>query len=247
MDKRVAVVTGAKQGIGKAIAIGLAKAGYEVAVHCRNQQSVPEAQQVVEACRAFGVDADCFTADVSSFEECAAMVAQIKSRFGQVDVLVNNAGITRDGLIARMSEEQYDQVIESNQKSVFNMMRQVVPIMMRQREGSIINITSVAGLYGNPGQLNYSASKAAIIGMTKSAAKELGGRNIRVNAVAPGFIQTDMTEKMPEKAKEAITGAISLGRVGMPEDIANAVVFLAGPQAAYITGQVLEVSGGITM
>ena len=194
-----------------------------------------------------GVDADCFTADVSQFEECAEMVKRVMARWGRIDVLVNNAGITRDGLIARMGEAQFDDVIAANQKSVFNMMRQVVPVMMKQRGGRIINISSVAGVYGNAGQLNYSASKAAIIGMTKSAAKELGARGITVNAVAPGFIETDMTEKLPDKAKAAIIERISLGRTGKPEDVANAVAFLAGDSASYITGQVLCVDGGIVM
>lgn len=175
------------------------------------------------------------------------MVKRVMARWGRIDVLVNNAGITRDGLIARMGEAQFDDVIAANQKSVFNMMRQVVPVMMKQRGGRIINISSVAGVYGNAGQLNYSASKAAIIGMTKSAAKELGARGITVNAVAPGFIETDMTEKLPDKAKAAIIERISLGRTGKPEDVANAVAFLAGDSASYITGQVLCVDGGIVM
>lgn len=244
---KVAIVTGAKQGIGRAIAERLAQEGFDVAVNCRGEESVPVAQEVVAACRRCGVDADCFAADVSDFEACAGMVKRILSRFGRIDLLVNNAGITRDGLIARMSEEQYDAVIDSNQKSVFNMMRQVVPVMMKQREGRIVNISSVVGVYGNAGQLNYAASKAAIIGMTKSASKELGGRGITVNAVAPGFIETSMTEKLPEKTREAIAGMISLKRMGSPEDIAAAVAFLAGENASYITGQVLCVDGGITM
>ncbi len=241
------MVTGAKQGIGRAIAIALARDGFDVAVNCRNEQSAAAAREVVQACMAFGGDADCFAADVSDFEQCAEMVRKIMARFGRIDVLVNNAGITRDGLIARMSEPQYDEVIASNQKSVYNMTRQVTPIMMKQRGGRMINITSVVGLYGNAGQLNYAASKAAIIGMTKSAAKELGGRNITVNAVAPGFIETEMSGKLPEKARQAMTGAIALGRPGTPEEVADAVAFLAGDHAGYITGQVLEVSGGITM
>mgnify|MGYP001237740202 FL=1 len=175
------------------------------------------------------------------------MVRKIAARFTRIDVLVNNAGITRDGLLARMSEEQYDQVISANQKSVFNLMRLVTPIMMKQRSGRIINITSVVGLYGNAGQVNYAASKAAIVGMTYSAAKELGGRNITVNAVAPGCIETDMTKNLPDKVKDAMLGAIPLKRMGKPEDIANAVCFLAGDQAGYITGQVLRVDGGIIM
>lgn len=245
--RKVALVTGAKQGIGRAIAIALAKDGFDVAINCRNENSVPAAREVAAECMKYGVDADCFTADVSSLGECDEMVRKVVTQFTRIDVLVNNAGITRDGLIARMSEEQYDDVIAANQKSVFNMMRLVTPIMMKQREGRIINITSVVGLYGNPGQLNYAASKAAIVGMTYAAAKELGGRNITVNAVAPGCIGTEMTEKLPEKVKESMLAAIPLRRVGRPEDVADAVCFLAGDRAGYITGQVLNVDGGIIM
>ena len=232
---KVALVTGARQGIGRAISFALAQQGFDVAINCRNEQTALAAREVANECMKHGVDADCFTADVSQFEECAEMVKRVMARWGRIDVLVNNAGISRDGLIA------------ANQKSVFNMMRQVVPVMMKQRGGRIINISSVAGVYGNAGQLNYSASKAAIIGMTKSAAKELGARGITVNAVAPGFIETDMTEKLPDKAKAAIIERISLGRTGKPEDVANAVAFLAGDSASYITGQVLCVDGGIVM
>lgn len=247
MANKVAVVTGAKQGIGKAIAVALAKKGFDVAINVRGESSIEAARAVVKECMAFGVDADCFTADVASFEQCCEMVKKIVTRMGSIDVLVNNAGITRDGLIARMSEQQYDEVIASNQKGAFNMIRHITPIMMKQRSGRIINITSVVGVRGNAGQLNYAASKAAIIGMTLSAAKELGARGITVNAVAPGFIETDMTEKMPEKAKEQITSVISLKKPGRPEDVANAVAFLAGEEAQYITGQVLAVDGGMSM
>lgn len=244
---KVALVTGAKQGIGRAIAVALAKDGFDVAINVRNEASVPAAREVVAECMKFGVDADCFTADVSSFEECAAMVKRVVNRFTRIDVLVNNAGITRDGLIARMSEQQYDDVIDANQKSVFNMIRQVTPVMMKQKSGRIISITSVVGLYGNAGQLNYAASKAGIVGMTLAAAKELGGRNITVNAVAPGIIESDMTAALPEKTRQAMVDATSLRRIGAAEDVANAVCFLAGERASYITGQVLCVDGGLTM
>ncbi len=175
------------------------------------------------------------------------MAKAVKDRFGTIDVLVNNAGITKDGLLVQMSEEQFDVVTRVNYKSVFNMMRHVGKIMVRQRSGRIINITSVAGLYGNPGQMNYSASKAGIIGMTKTGAKELGKRGITVNAVAPGFIQTPMTEVLGEEYKEAILKQIGLQRLGQPEDVANAVAFLASDRASYISGQVLEVSGCLSM
>lgn len=246
-NRKVAIVTGAKQGIGRAIAIMLAKDGFDVAINVRNEASVEAAREVVKECLKHGVDADCFTADVSVYAECEEMVKRIVTRMGHIDVLVNNAGITRDALIARMSEEKYDEVIAANQKSVFNMMRLVTPLMMKQRSGRMINITSVVGLYGNPSQLNYAASKAAIVGMTLSAAKELGARNITVNAVAPGFIGTEMTEALPQKVKDGMTAAISLGHAGTPEDVANAVAFLAGERAGYITGQVLCVDGGILM
>ena len=246
-DRKTAVVTGAKRGIGKAIAVALAREGFDVAVNVRGSASIEEGRAVAKECMAFGVDADVFTADVSSFEECAGMVKKIATRMGSIDVLVNNAGITRDTFIARMSEAQYDEVIAANQKSVYNMMRHVVPVMMKQRSGSIINMSSVVGVRGNGSQFNYAASKAAIIGMTLSAAKELGGRGIRVNAVAPGFIETEMTAALPEKVREAMAAATSLKRSGLPEEVAEAVAFLAGEKARYITGQVLCVDGGIMM
>lgn len=175
------------------------------------------------------------------------MVKKVKERFGTIDVLVNNAGITRDGLMARMPEEQYDMVIAVNQKSVFNMTKFVGNVMMRQRSGHIINLASVAGLYGNPGQINYSASKAAIIGMTKTVAKELGSRNVTCNAVAPGFIHTPMTDKLTDDQKAAMLAQIAMKRYGEPEEIASVVSFLASEDSSYVTGQVIEISGGISM
>lgn len=244
---KTAVVTGAKQGIGKAIALRMAKEGFDVAVCVRGEESIAAAREVVRECMAFGVDADCFLADVADFAACTEMIRQIHTRMGSIDVLVNNAGITRDGLIARMSEEQYDEVIAANQKSVFNMTRQVTPIMMKQRSGRIINLTSVVGLHGNAGQFNYAASKAAIIGMTMTAAKELGARGITVNAVAPGFIETDMSGKLPEKLKEQMIAATSLGRMGSTDEVAGLVAFLAGEGGGYITGQVISIDGGLRM
>ena len=245
---KTALITGASQGIGACIAVTLASEGFNVAINCRGERELENGGiQTAEACRAHGVEAECFLCDVSDFAACGEMVKAVKERFGSLDVLVNNAGITRDGLLARMKEEDFDAVTNVNYKSVFNMMRHASGVMIRQKSGRIINISSVAGLYGNPGQINYSAAKAGIIGMTKTAAKELGSRGITVNAVAPGFVRTPMTDVLDEKYKEAIIGNIALKRFGEPEDIANAVAFFASEQASYVTGQVLEVSGGMTM
>lgn len=245
---KTALITGASQGLGACMAKTLAADGFNIAINCLGERERENGgNQVAEACRALGVEAECFLCDVSDFTACEAMAKAVKDRFGTIDVLVNNAGITKDGLLVQMSEEQFDVVTRVNYKSVFNMMRHVGKIMIRQRSGRIINITSVAGLYGNPGQMNYSASKAGIIGMTKTGAKELGKRGITVNAVAPGFIQTPMTEVLGEEYKEAILKQIGLQRLGQPEDVANAVAFLASDRASYISGQVLEVSGCLSM
>ncbi len=239
-----AIITGSGQGIGAAVAKRLAKDGFDIAVNDLNEEN---GRRTAEECRALGVKADYFKADVSKLSECEEMVKAIKEEFGSIDVLVNNAGITRDGLLARMSEENYDLVIAVNQKSVFNMMKTVGSIMMKQRSGRIINLSSVAGLHGNPGQFNYSASKAAIIGMTKSAAKELGSRGINVNAVAPGFIRTPMTDALTDAQKEAILNQIAMKRYGEVEEIAGVISFLAGKDSTYVTGQVIEISGGLSM
>ena len=243
-----AIVTGASQGIGECIAKRLAKDGYNVAINCYpSDDSVENANRVADECRAMGVEAEVFAADVSKYDQCEAMVKAIKERFGVIDALVNNAGITKDGLLARMSEEQYDAVIAVNQKSIFNMMKPVCSIMMKQKHGAIVNMASVAGLYGNPGQFNYSASKAAIIGMTMSAAKELGARNIRVNAVAPGLIKTPMTDALTDEQKDKIFGQIALKRFGEVSEIASTVSFLLSEEASYITGQTIEISGRLAM
>ncbi|HBN11895.1 MAG TPA: 3-oxoacyl-[acyl-carrier-protein] reductase [Ruminococcus sp.] len=243
-----ALITGASQGIGAAIAQRLAKDGFNIAVNCfPSENDMKNAQDVAEKCRAFGIEAECFQADVSEYSQCETMVKAVKERFGSIDVLVNNAGITRDGLLARMSEENYDAVIKVNQKSVFNMMKLVGAVMMRQKSGSIISMSSVVGLYGQAGQFNYSASKAAVIGMTKSIAKELASRNVRANAIAPGFIKTPMTDVLTDEQKKAMTDVIAMKRYGTPEDIAGVVSFLAGADSSYVTGQVIEVSGGISM
>ncbi len=247
-ERKVAIVTGATQGLGEYAVIRLAKDGYNVAINCRSQARVEEVGNDIKAkCEAYGVEAECFVADVSSFEECESMVKSVKDKFGRIDVLVNNAGMTKDGLLARMSEEQFDVITQVNYKSVFNMCRHVTPIMMKQRYGRIINISSVAGVYGNAGQFNYSASKAGIVGMTLSASKELGSRNITVNAIAPGFIDTAMTEVLDDKIKEAVLSQISVKRFGKPEEVAGTISFLASDDASYITGQVIVVDGGLAM
>ena len=229
---KTALITGASQGIGACIAVTLASEGFNVAINCRGERELENGGiQTAEACRAHGGE----------------MVKAVKERFGRLDVLVNNAGITRDGLLARMKEEDFDAVTNVNYKSVFNMMRHASGVMIRQKSGRIINISSVAGIYGNAGQMNYSAAKAGIIGMTKTAAKELGSRGITVNAVAPGFVRTPMTDVLDEKYKEAIIERIALKRFGEPQDIANAVAFFASDKASYVTGQVLEVSGCMSM
>lgn len=244
--RRVALVTGSSRGIGAAIARAFAAEGCNVAINHASASSAEAAQALAEeVAREYGVQAWVMPADVSNFEEAAQLISRVKEECGRLDVCVNNAGITRDGLLARMKEADFDRVIEVNLKGAFNCMRHAAPVMMKQRFGSIVNVSSVVGLQGNAGQVNYAASKAGIVGMTKSAAKELAGRNIRVNAVAPGFIQTDMTAALSERVVEGARGRIALGTFGQPEDVAAAVAFLAGPQAKYITGQVLSVDGGM--
>lgn len=245
---KTALITGASQGIGACIAKRLASDGFQIAINCRGEAEKENGGvQTAEACRAYGVEAECFICDVSDFSACENMVKAVKDRFGSIDVLVNNAGITKDGLLARMSEEQFDIVTNVNYKSVFNMTRHVSGVMIKQRSGRIINVASVAGLYGNAGQFNYSASKAGVVGMTLTAAKELGKRNITVNAVAPGFIETPMTDVLDEKVKEAIKGQIALGRYGKPEEVASTISFLASEDASYISGQVIVIDGCLSM
>lgn len=243
---KTAIITGSSRGIGAAIALRLAKDGYNIALNDLNE-GMFENNSIADDIKALGVEAEIFCADVSKYDQCEEMVKAVKERFGTIDVLINNAGITRDGLMARMPEEQYDMVIAVNQKSVFNMMKLAGNVMIRQKQGKIINLASVAGLYGNPGQINYSASKAAIIGMTMTAAKELGSRNINVNAVAPGFISTPMTDKLTEEQKAKMLEAIAMKRYGTVDEIAGVVSFLCSEDASYVTGQTIEISGGLSM
>ena len=241
---KTAIITGSGRGIGAAIAKRLAKDGFNIVI---NELSAEAGEQTAEECRALGVKASVYACDVSNYAQCEEMVKKVKEEFGTIDVLVNNAGITRDGLLLRMSEETYDDVIRINQKSVFNMTKLVGAVMLRQKGGSIVNLASVAGLYGNPGQMNYSASKGAVISMTKTAAKELGSRGIRVNAVAPGFISTPMTDKLTDEQKNAILAQIAMKRYGTADEVANVVAFLCGEQSSYVTGQIVEISGGLSM
>ena len=239
MSEKLALVTGASRGIGKACAIELAKAGYDIAVNYAG--NVEAANKTVEELKALGVNAEAFKFDVSSQEAAAKGVEEVLAKFGRIDVLVNNAGITRDGLFMRMSAENWDAVINTNLSSAFYVSQPVVKVMMKQRSGAIVNMSSVIGVSGNAGQANYSAAKAGLIGLTKTLAKELGSRGIRVNAIAPGFINTDMTKDLDTSK---FTDFIPLKRLGEPEDIAKAVKFLA-VDAEYVTGQVLEVDGGL--
>lgn len=245
---KTALITGSGRGIGAAVAKRLAQDGYNVVINEVSQEALDTyGAQTAEECRAFGVRAETYAADVSDSAQCEAMVKWTKEQFGSLDVLVNNAGITRDGLMLRMSDEQYDSVIRVNQKSVFNMTKFAGAVMLRQKSGRIVNLASVAGLYGNPGQMNYSASKGAVIAMTKTTAKELGSRGITCNAVAPGFIQTPMTDKLTEEQRNAILSQIAMKRYGQPEEIAGVISFLCSPDASYVTGQVIEISGGLSM
>lgn len=243
--KQTAIVTGGSRGIGRAVAVRLAKDGMNLVINYRGNSAAAEATE--RLCRELGAEVLLVQGDVSRAEDCEKLAEQAKEVFGRVDVLVNNAGITRDGLLARMSEEDFRAVLDVNLVGPWNMIKAVNRIMMKQRYGRIVNLSSVTGLMGNMGQTNYAAAKAGIVGMTKSYAREVAGRGITVNAVAPGFIDTDMTEAMPEGAKDKIITGIPMGRTGKPEDVAEAVAFLASEQAGYITGEVLRVDGGMAM
>lgn len=243
--KQTAIVTGGSRGIGRAVAVRLAKDGMNLVINYRGNSEA--AEETERLCRELGAEVLLVQGDVSRAEDCEKLAAQAKEAFGRVDVLVNNAGITRDGLLARMTEEDFRAVLDVNLVGPWNMIKAVNRIMMKQRYGRIVNLSSVTGLMGNMGQTNYAAAKAGILGMTKSYAREVAGRGITVNAVAPGFIDTDMTEAMPEGAKDKIIIGIPMGRTGKPEDVAEAVAFLASEQAGYITGEVLRVDGGMAM
>ena len=245
LANKTALVTGASRGIGRATAIELAKAGAKVAVNYAGNRAA--AEEVVAQIQAAGGQAFMVQADVGDAAAVDAMVKSVVEQFGSIDILVNNAGITRDNLIMRMKENDWDAVIHTNLKGIFNCTKVVTKLMMKQRYGRIVNMTSVVGVMGNAGQSNYAAAKAGVIGFTKSMAKELASRNITVNAVAPGYISTDMTADLPDQAKADLQSQIPLQRLGNPADVASAVLFLVSPGADYITGQTLHVDGGMVM
>ena len=245
LKNKIALITGAGRGIGRAIAIALAKEGAEVVINYNGSEE--RAKEVKQTIEENGGKASIYKCNVSDFAACEAMIKDIVKEYGHLDILVNNAGITKDGLIMKMKEEDFDSVLNVNLKGTFNTIRHSARQMLKQRSGKIINISSVSGILGNVGQANYAASKAGVIGLTKATARELASRGITVNAVAPGFIETDMTAVLPEKVKEASVSQIPLGKFGSPEQVASAVAFLASSDAAYITGQVLHVDGGMVM
>lgn len=242
---KCAVITGASRGIGKCIATKFAKEGANVVINYRNNEE--EALKVKQELEDLGSQVLVVKADVSELEQAEKLIKEAKKEFGKVDILVNNAGITKDNLIIRMKEEDFDSVIKTNLKGAFNCLKSVTPIMLKQKYGKIVNMSSVVGVVGNPGQVNYCASKAGLIGMTKSLAKEIGSRNITVNAIAPGFIDTDMTKILSDDQKKKILSQIPLNKFGNVEDIANVALFLASENSNYITGQVIHVDGGMAM
>ena len=244
LKEKVAFITGGAQGIGKEIAIACARHGANIVIVDINQSTL---EGTVSELRQLGVKAEGYILDVSNLAHCEEVVKKAVDKFGRIDILVNNAGITRDNLLLRMSEEDFDRVIRINLKGTFNCTKIISRVMMKQRYGRIINIASVIGIIGNVGQANYAASKAGIIGVTKSVAKELASRNVTVNAIAPGFIKTEMTDILPEEVRAKMLETIPLRRPGTPADVANATLFLASDYASYITGQVLVVDGGMVM
>lgn len=244
-EGKVALVTGAGKGIGKEIALELARGGAKCVINYAS--SAAGAESVAEEIRAMGSEAMTYKCDVSDADAVQKMITDVMEQYGRIDILVNNAGITKDGLMLKMTEADFMAILDINLKGAFNCMKAVTKPMMKQRYGRIINITSIVGIIGNAGQVNYAASKAGLIGMTKSAARELASRNITVNAVAPGFIETDMTDVLPDSVKEQLLAQIPMKKLGQTGDIANAVCFLADEKASYITGQVLQVNGGMAM
>ena len=245
LEGKAALVTGGSRGIGRAVCLELARRGACVAVNYAGNAAA--AEETVESCKAKGVDAFSVQADVADAAACDAMVKEVLSRFGRLDILVNNAGITRDGLMPMLKDADWDAVLDANLKGAFHCMRAAYRPMMKQKYGRVVNLSSIVGLRGNAGQANYAASKAGLIGLTKSMAKELAGRNVTVNAVAPGFIDTDMTAALPEKARESMLASIPRGRLGQGEDVATAGALCAGDGAGYVTGQVLCVDGGMAV
>ena len=245
LKNKIALITGAGRGIGRAIAIALAKEGAEVVINYNGSEE--RAKEVKQTIEENGGKASIYKCNVSDFAACEAMINDIVKEYGHLDILVNNAGITKDGLIMKMKEEDFDSVLNVNLKGTFNTIRHSARQMLKQRSGKIINISSVSGILGNVGQANYAASKAGVIGLTKTMARELGSRGITVNAIAPGFVDTEMTEVLSEEIRENACKQIILGRFGKPEDIANTAVFLASDKADYITGQVISVDGGMNV
>ena len=245
LQGKCALVTGGSRGIGRAVCLELARQGARVAVNYAGNAAA--AEETVKACEALGAEAFAIQANVADAAASEAMVKEVLTRFGRLDILVNNAGVTRDGLMPMMKEADWDAVLDTNLKGAFHCMKAVYRPMMKQKYGRVVNLSSIVGLRGNAGQANYAASKAGLIGLTKSMAKELAARNVTVNAVAPGFIDTDMTAALPEKAREAMLTTIPMGRLGQAEDVAKAVAFFAGDESAYVTGQVLCVDGGMAV
>lgn len=243
-DKNI-IVTGATRGIGKEIAITLAQNGANIAINYRNYND--EIEQLINSIKEFGVEVIAVKCDVSKAEEVDNFISEVKNHFSSIDVLVNNAGITKDGLLLRMKEEDFNSVLDVNLKGTFNTTKSISPIMIKQRHGKIINISSVVGIVGNAGQCNYAASKAGVIGFSKSVARELASRNINVNVVAPGYIDTDMTKGLSDKVKDEILKSIPMKKMGDPKEVANLVLFLSSNLSDYITGQVINVDGGMVM